>query len=237
MASAVSCIEISKSFGKLDALKNVTFDIEKGQVFSIIGRNGAGKSTLMKIMTSQLKQSKGVCKVLGVNTLRNEVKVREISGIIPEQESPSSFLTPLEYLEFCLDMRGIKDKREIEFWLDFLEFGGDKDVLIKDISRGTRQKVMVAQAFVHRPKIVFIDEPLVNLDPFIQKKVKDFIKGYVKKGNTVVISTHLLSLAQELSDTVMVLKRGEVLGVESYNKIKKKHKKLEKYFLKMVGNG
>lgn len=227
--------DVSKKFGDFKAVNNISLNIKRGELFGLLGPNGSGKTTTVKLLTGQLKASKGEIKVLGVNVLKNPVKVRELVGIIPEQETPPSFLTSEEYLKFVASIRGLKNSnKKINHWFKFLEFRNEKKVLCKDLSRGTRQKLMFAQAFLHEPKVAFIDEPLINLDPVMQFKVKKFLKDYVKKGNTVFLCTHVLEIAEAICTRVSILRNGEVLYTGEVKDIKKKKLSLEEFFLKKV---
>lgn len=227
---------ISKTYDNFK-LNHFSFKLEEGKLFGILGPNGSGKSTIIKIITGQLNPDTGSINILNIDAIKNPVKVKEQIGIIPEQETPPSFLTVTEYLEFICKLRKIKNpQKEINELLDFLDFKDEENSLIKDLSRGTKQKVLFAQAFIHKPKLVFIDEPLINLDPIIQKKIKTYLKEYVKNGNTIVLSTHILSIAQEICTDVCILKDGKNLFSGSVRYIIKNNKNLEDYFIKLIEN-
>jgi ABC-2 type transport system ATP-binding protein len=166
------------------------------------------------------------------------VAVREKVGIIPEQESPPSFLTAEEYLSFVAKVRKLDAGGErAGWWFEFLEFGDKRDVLCKDLSRGTRQKLMFAQAFLHRPVLALIDEPLINFDPVMQQKVKEFLKGYVRDGGTIFISTHILEIAEEICTDVAILHRGNLVHAGPVAGILEGKKHLTGFFLEAVGKG
>jgi ABC-2 type transport system ATP-binding protein len=163
------------------------------------------------------------------------VRVRELVGITPEQETPPSFLTAEEYLHFVGHIRRIQDiETQCSFWFDFLEFGDKRDVLCKDLSRGTRQKLMVAQAFLHRPELVLIDEPLINLDPLMQRKIKDYLTGYVKGGGTVFISTHILEIAQEICTRIGIIHQGSLVREGTVGELRASSRNLEEVFLEAI---
>lgn len=225
---------LSKTFGNLKAVDNLSLSIGEAELFGLLGPNGSGKTTTVKILTGQIKPTGGKAMILGTDVLKNPVEVRKLVGIIPEQEIPPSFLTAEEYLHFVVKIRKMKDLDICNHWFSFLDFEDEKDVLCKDLSRGTRQKLMFAQAFLHEPKVAFIDEPLINLDPIIQRKVKDYLKDYVKKKNTVFLCTHVLEIAEEICTKVGVLDRGKLIQECSIKDLKKKRKSLEDFFLKLV---
>lgn len=224
---------LTKKYGNLTALDNVSLNVKGGVLFGLLGPNGSGKSTMIKCITGQIKPTTGKIDVLGTDVVTEPVKVRESIGIIPEQENPPSFLTAEEYMYFVGKIRNM-DKKDIESetrkWFKFLEFDSQKNILCKDLSRGTRQKLMFAQAFLHKPKLAFIDEPLINLDPIIQNSVKDFLLDEVKKGHTIFFSTHILEVAEEICNEVAILHQGKMIYLG------KPKKDLSKFFLKEVEN-
>ena len=235
MKNVVETRNLTKNFGGLKAVNKVSLKIKEGELFGLIGPNGSGKTTTVKLLTGQLKPTGGNANVLGVNILRNPIKVREVVGIIPEQETPPSFLTAEEYLYFVASVRKLENEKDVcDGWFDFLDFEDQKNALCKDLSRGTRQKLMFAQAFLHEPKLAFIDEPLINLDPIIQRKVKDYLKDYVKKGNTIFFSTHVLEIAEEICTHIGVLDRGKLIHEGPIKDLKRKRQHLEDFFLKLV---
>jgi ABC-2 type transport system ATP-binding protein len=229
--SLIEIKNLTKNFGTLKALDKVSLDVGKGEIFGLLGPNGSGKTTLIKCITGQIKPSEGSMSVLGIDVLKNPIKARELIGIIPEQENPPSFLTAEEYLYFVAKLRKLKNiDSEINYWFKFLEFEDQRNALCKDLSRGTRQKLMISQAFLHKPVLVFIDEPLINLDPIVQRKIKDFLIKYAKKGNTVFICTHILEIAQEICSNISILNKGKLL----YHG--KPKKDLEGFFLRLIKN-
>ncbi|MGC9308252.1 MAG: ATP-binding cassette domain-containing protein, partial [Thermoplasmatota archaeon] len=145
-----------------------------------------------------------------------------------EQETPPSFLTAEEYLQFVTAIRGI------DAWFIHLDFEGQRDVLCKDLSRGTRQKLMFAQAFLHQPAIAFVDEPLINLDPVIQRTVKDYMLRHVEKGGTIFLCTHVLEIAEEICTRIGIIHHGSILRDLSVQEATANGQRLEKVFLDAV---
>ena len=232
---AVKISGLGKEYSGRKALDSVDLVVKRGELFGLLGPNGAGKTTMIKAMTGQLKPDKGSVRVMDVDALRQPLKVRGVSGIVPEQESPPSFLSAEEYLHFVSRIRRIKSpEKHIEHWLEYLSFGGERDVLAKNLSRGTRQKLMIAQAFLHEPMIAFIDEPLINLDPLMQKRVKEHLLKFVKGGGTVFLSTHVLEIAEEICSRVAIIDKGKIIHEGSVSEIKRKKKHLPEFFLSLV---
>jgi len=228
---------LTKEFSGYRAVNTVIIDIPKGEFFGLLGPNGSGKTTMIKCLTGQIKPNSGSIKILGMDAIEEPIKVREHCGIIPEQENPPSFLTAEEYLHFVGKIRKVENiKGRVSKWLKLLDFEDQKNILCKDLSRGTRQKLMFAQAFFHEPELAFIDEPLINLDPISQKQVKIFLREYIKKGGTIFFSTHVLEIAEELCTTIAILDKGKILFHGGLKDMKKKKQHLSDFFIKLVKN-
>ncbi|DAC56513.1 MAG TPA: ABC transporter ATP-binding protein, partial [Candidatus Poseidoniales archaeon] len=149
----VSAVDMAKKYGDFIALHPLNVEVHAGEFFGVFGPNGAGKSTFIKLLTGQLRPSKGRIEVLGVDAVNDPQKVKANIGIVPESESPPSFLTPTEFLEFVARLRGVDDmKAKVEHWLDWFGLEEKRDTMCKDLSKGQRQKVMLASAFIHKPK-------------------------------------------------------------------------------------
>lgn len=235
MAHIIETENLTKKYGELTAVSSVNLKVEKGSLFGLLGPNGSGKTTMIKMLTGQIRPTFGKASVLGLDVDSDPVAVRRLTGIIPEQESPPSFLTVMEYLEFIADIRKFPDLEEkADWWFEFLEYGDKKDVLCKDLSRGTRQKLMLTQAFIHEPELALIDEPLINFDPVMQDKVKSFFVSYTKQGKTLFISTHLLDTAEEICTNVAILHLGELLYTGTMEKVRQEGRHLSDLFLSLV---
>lgn len=203
--------ELAKDYGDVEALTSVDMNVEEGEIVGVLGANGAGKSTLVKILTGQLDRDSGTVDVLGLDPGEEPVKLREKLGILPEREDPPSFLTGSEYLDFVSDVRNAEIDKS--YWEEEFKLEGKMDKMAYNLSKGERQKFMIIQALFHEPDLVFIDEPLVNLDPVIQEKAKDLFRERREAGGTVFLCTHVVSLAEEICDRVFFLKDGEVTEV------------------------
>jgi len=218
--NVIKAERVKKSFGDIEALKNIGLEVEKGEIVGILGSNGAGKSTLVNILTGQIERDKGEVEVMGMDPSCGK-KLREKLGILPEREDPPSFLTGEEYLEFVSDVRDVPiDSNQ---WVEKLNLEGKMDKVTMDLSKGERQKLMVAQAFFHEPDLVFVDEPLVNLDPVIQEKVKTLFREHKEREKSIVLCTHVISLAEEVCDRVLFLEDGKITNqVEETENLKER---------------
>jgi len=212
--AAIECDDVHKTYGSIRALDGLSLSIDEGELFGLLGPNGAGKTTTMSILTGQITPDEGTVSVLGTDPVTDPVGVRELVGILPERSSPPSFLTPREYFQFVGAVRSMPDdvvERATTEWADRLDLGGHIDTLSTDLSRGQQQKVMIAAAFLHDPEVVFIDEPLANLDPIVQETVKAFLSDYRAEGNTILLSTHDVAVAAERCTRVGIVHDGEVV--------------------------
>lgn len=161
--------------------------------------------------------------------------VKEAVGIVPEVESPPSYLTSYEYLYFVCRVRNVPDaETRITRWLEFFDLGEVRRTICKDLSKGTRQKLMLAAAFIHEPKLLFLDEPFINLDPIYQRRLKDYLQKYADGGGTVLMCSHLLEIAEKLCDRVGILNAGQLIAQGALAEVRGVEKDLESAFLRLV---
>lgn len=227
--------QMSRSFGNMLALDRISFEVEEGTFFGCFGPNGAGKSTLLRILTGQLPPTYGEASVAGIDVKGNGIAVREKVGIVPEVESPPSYLTAYEYLAFVGRVRKVDDlEGRIGRWIDFFDLEASQDVLCRDLSRGMRQKVMLSSAFLHEPPILFLDEPFVNLDPVYQHRLREYLLRLRGEGRTIFMCSHILETAQRLCQEMIVLNQGHIVASGSVAQLTARED-LETLFLRLVG--
>ena len=206
---------LEKSFSSVEALRGLDFDVARGELFGFLGPNGAGKTTTIRILTGQLAPDAGSIRVLDTDPTAKPIETRRRVGILPEDGSPPSFLTPHEYFRFVGNVRGLDSElvtERVDSWADRLGYAEKLDTLHTDLSRGQQQKVMITQAFLHEPDVVFIDEPLANLDPLVQEGVKRALVSYAREGNAVFVSTHNIDVAADVCTRVGILAAGRLVG-------------------------
>jgi ABC-2 type transport system ATP-binding protein len=236
MGGIIEAQNLVKRYGEVKAVDHISLSVQKGELFGLLGPNGSGKTTMIKLLTGQIPPTAGEARIMGIDVVEDPVRVREKVGIVPEQETPPSFLTAEEYLHFVGKIRHLEDiEKQCAFWCDYLDFSNKKDVLCKDLSRGTRQKLMVAQAFLHRPGLVLIDEPLINLDPIMQRKLKDYLVGYVHEGGSVFLSTHILEIAEEICTRIGIIHEGHLVHEGPVSDLRSRSQHLEQFFLDTIG--
>ena len=226
----------TKTFGNVKALQSVNIKVQRGEMFGLIGPNGAGKSTLMKSLIGTVNLDSGRTRVLGMDPRSESLSIKAAIGYVPESETPPSFLKIDEFLDFVMNSRGRppneKGKRR---WIEFFDLDSHRETIAKDMSKGTRQKLMLSSAFIHEPRLLLLDEPFINLDPIYQRKVKDHLLDFVNDGGTVLISTHILSMAEEICNKVAIINKGKELMMDRTSGIVKEYGSLENAFLKGVG--
>lgn len=163
-------------------------------------------------------------------------KIRGSVGIVPEVESPPSYLTAFEFLFFVGRVRDVQELEDkIDRWLSFFDLEEARGTLCKDLSKGMRQKLMLAAAFIHDPPLLFLDEPFINLDPVYQRKVGKYLVSLEEKGRTIFMCSHILDIAQRVCKEVIILKEGTIEDRESISALKKRGENLESIFLRLVG--
>tara|TARA_B100000900_G_scaffold102291_1_gene84755 strand:+ start:10982 stop:11761 length:780 start_codon:yes stop_codon:yes gene_type:complete len=233
----VKAVDMAKKYGDFIALHPLNVEVNSGEFFGVFGPNGAGKSTFIKLLTGQLKPSKGLIEVLGIDAIGDPQKLKANIGIVPESESPPSFLTPVEFLEFVAKLRNIDDyKNQVEYWLDWFGLEEKRNTMCKDLSKGQRQKVMLSAAFIHKPKLLFLDEPFANLDPIYQRKCRQWLLDHVKQGGTIFLCSHVLEMAERMCNRMAIINDGKVLAAGSVSDLKLSEKEtLEDVFIRLVG--
>lgn len=203
--------KLNKWYGKYHVLKNLDLEINGGEIFGLLGPNGAGKTTLIKILTGQT-DARGFVRVLNINPIKDPVKVREVVGIVPEVESVPNYLTVEEYLYFVAKLRNL-GKEAVNTTLQKFDLEDERNKICRDLSKGTKQRLMLASALIHSPRILFLDEPFINLDPIYQRKIREIIEVYASHGNTVFMATHILEIAEKMCTRVGIIKDGRIVKV------------------------
>ncbi len=208
-------IEVSslvKYYGDIRAVDGVSFEVKKGEVVGFLGPNGAGKTTTMQILTGYLNPTSGRVLIDGIDVVEEPVKVKERIGYLPENTPLYEDLTPYDFLEFVASVRGIENGRKAI--KETAELCGIMDVLHRSIgalSKGYRQRVGIAQAILHNPKILILDEPTTGLDPLQIEEIRQLIKELGKE-KTVLLSTHILPEVEQTCSRVIVINNGKIVA-------------------------
>jgi ABC-2 type transport system ATP-binding protein len=219
---------VTKTYGKLIALKDVNFRFDNSHVVAIMGENGAGKTTLLKLCTGILPFDSGEIKVDGYNIIRDSIKAREQIGYLPEMPYMYERLTGREFLFYIASLRNLnyaEDRiNEITKLIGIHDF---LDYEIGSYSKGMKQKISVTSAIMHNPKNLLLDEPVYGLDPLTSRAIQDFIKN--KKGSTV-IATHSSQLVEQIADLVYIIMRGRVILSSDVSSLVSKYGSIEEAY-------
>ena len=202
---------LTKKFGDLTAVDNLTLHVEEGEVFGLLGPNGAGKTTTIRMLCCLISKTSGNATFdnLSLNNKADHVKIRKIIGLLPENVGLYEDMTAYRNLDFYGKLYQCPEsqrKERIEFYLKMLELWDKRDVTVGMFSKGMKQKLAIARALIHEPKILFMDEPTANLDPEMTKMVRDFILELKKEKRTIFLNTHMLDEAERVCDRVGILK-------------------------------
>jgi ABC-2 type transport system ATP-binding protein len=224
-----------KSFGSVKVLKNVSLQVAEGEFFGLFGSNGAGKTTLLRILTGQLSVDSGEVKTMGASS-STPIEIKRRVGIVPEAESPPTFLTARETLELACTIRQLDDvDHRVDHWIRFFDLKDKSDVLCRDLSKGQRQKVILASAFIHEPKLLLLDEAFINLDPIYQRRLREYLQGLVEEGRTVFMCTHILEIAEKLCSRVAVIDGGNIVAQGTLDELRSRDgENLEEIFMRAV---
>ncbi len=221
----VETFNLTKKYGKLTAVENLNISIDEGEVFGLLGPNGAGKTTIIKMLATLLEPTSGTAKVNGFDVLAQPEKVRESIGIIFQEPSSDELLTGYENIKLYAMMYGIPKAQisiGIEEALELVELSDRKDDLVKHYSGGMRRRLEIARSLIHKPKVLFLDEPTLGLDPRGREKMWNYIIRLVKELKmTVLLTTHYMEEADSLANRIGIIDRGKIVVLDSPRALKK----------------
>ncbi len=235
----IELLGVSKLYGTKKAVDDLSLTVKTGELFAFLGPNGAGKTTTFKMLCGLLMPTSGRVEVGGFAASSQEA--RQLIAYVPDQPYLYDKLTGREFLRFVVEMYGLEPKaagRRIDELIHTFEMEEYVDDLSENYSHGMKQRVVFASALVHDPKVLIVDEPLVGLDPRSARIVKDLFIAQARSGVAVLMSTHLLSIAEELADTIGILDRGHMLACGPLGEIRRLAQadgSLEELFLKLTG--
>lgn len=212
---SISVQNITKIYGEQRALDNVSLDIKTGEIVGLLGPNGAGKSTMMKIITCFLPPTHGTIAVDGYDVMQDSIEVRKLVGYLPEHNPLYLDMYVKEYLEFVAGIYKIDDKwKRVMEMIDITGLGLEQNKKIGALSKGYRQRVGLAQAMIHNPKVLILDEPTSGLDPNQLVDIRNLIKE-IGKEKTVMLSTHIMQEVEAVCDRVIIIDRGSIVADDS----------------------
>jgi ABC-2 type transport system ATP-binding protein len=232
---------LTKKFNDFLAVDNINFKVKKGEIFAFLGPNGAGKTTTIKMLTTLLKPSSGKIMLNGFDPTRNQDEARRSFGIVFQDQSIDEELTAWENMAFHAGLYGVKKafaKEKITRLLKFVELWDRKDTLLKKFSGGMKRRLEIARGLIHEPKIFFLDEPTLGLDPQTRANMWNHVMGLNReKKMTVFLTTHYIEEAEKMADRVAIIDKGKILIDSTVLEIKKEtdSNTLEEAFLKITG--
>ena len=219
---AISVDDLRYSYGDLEAVKGVSFDVQPGEILGFLGPNGAGKSTTIKMLTGQLTPKGGSARILGVDVALDDPEVQAQIGVCFEEKNLYLQMTALENLEFFASLFGIRDVDAMEVLrrVGLADRARDR---VGNFSKGMRQRMMISRAFINKPKVLFLDEPTDGLDPVTSAAIRTTIREEADRGAAVLLTTHDMFEADELSDRVAFINEGEIVALDTAESLKLKY--------------
>lgn len=240
MSGMIQIQNLKKNYGKKEAVRDIHLEIPPGELFVLVGPNGAGKTTTLKMLVGLLKPTSGHIRIGGYDLAKEPRKAKRLMSFVPDTPFVYEKLTPWELLRFVGKLYEM-DPQDIQTYgaelLEFFAIDHVQDVLIEEFSHGMRQKVILAASLLHRPKIFILDEPMVGLDPVSIHSFKDFLRSQRKSGMTIIFSSHMLALAEELADRLAIMDHGRLIALGTLEALRRQYQSLdnlESMFMKLI---
>ena len=240
MSDSINAVQINnlvKLYGKNKALKDISFSVKKGEIMGFLGPNGAGKSTTMNIICGCISANSGSAVVCGCDVLENPEIVKKKIGYLPEQPPLYFDMTVIEYLNFVYELKKVKldKKKHIEEIMELVKIADMKNRMIRNLSKGYKQRVGLAQALIGDPEVLILDEPTVGLDPKQIIEIRNVIKQLGKK-RTVILSTHILQEVEAVCDSVTIISHGSIVAQNTIQGLTEITGGKDKYRITVLGN-
>jgi ABC-2 type transport system ATP-binding protein len=227
---------LTKDYGRRRAVEDLTFHAEKGEILGFLGPNGAGKTTVMRILCGFMPPTAGSAKVAGFDVIEQSMEVRKRVGYLPETVPLYPDMTVFDYLKYMADLRHLKDSEaHVDDVLEIVNMEDRADGYISNLSKGMRQRIGLAQALLHQPEVLILDEPTIGLDPAQIRDVREMIRE-IGKARTVMLSTHILSEAQQVCDRVLIINKGHIVAEDSPELLKNRLTGVRRIALMVGGN-
>lgn len=234
---SISIKNITKVYGEQKALNDVSFEIKEGEIVGFLGPNGAGKSTMMKIITGYLPQTEGEVKVMGLEMAEDALQLKQQIGYLPEHNPLYLEMYVWEFLEFAAELTGVKNKKErIKKVIEQVGLGKEQNKVIESLSKGYRQRVGLAHAILHDPKVLILDEPTTGLDPNQIVDIRNLIRE-IGKDKTVMLSTHIMQEVAAICSRVVIINEGNIVAdkpIENINEVSEGYRIIKVQFDKSI---
>ena len=233
---------LTKRYGKFTAVNAINLSVTRGEIFGFLGPNGAGKTTTLRMIAGILRPTAGTVQIGGIDVVEDPLAAKAKLGYIPDRPFIYEKLTGAEFLRFVAglyDQQGADVEHRANELLALFDLAEWRDELVESYSHGMRQKLIISSAFVHRPEVIVVDEPMVGLDPKAARILKDLFREYVTRGHTIMMSTHTLEVAESLCDRIAIIQGGTIRAEGTMSELRAQSEdgteRLESIFLKLTG--
>jgi ABC-2 type transport system ATP-binding protein len=238
----IKLTNVTKRYGGFTAVDGIDLEVPKGELFGFLGPNGAGKTTTLRMIAGILRPTSGSIHIGGIDLLKNPIVAKNRLGFVPDRPFIYEKLTGIEFLRFVAglyDQEGPTIEHRARELLALFDLEDKRDELVGSYSHGMRQKLIISSAFIHRPEVIVVDEPMVGLDPKAARIIKDLFREYTRRGNTVMMSTHTLEVAEGMCDRVAIMQGGVLRACGTMDELRASAEAgtmgLEQIFLKLTG--
>jgi ABC-2 type transport system ATP-binding protein len=233
---------LTKRYGPFTAVDTLSLSVPRGELFGFLGPNGAGKTTTLRMIAGILRPTAGTVRIGGVDVVTDPTAAKARLGFIPDRPFIYEKLTGIEFLRFVaglFDQSGPEVEHRGRELLALFDLEEWKDELVESYSHGMRQKLIISSAFVHRPEVIVVDEPMVGLDPKAARILKNLFREYTRRGNTIMMSTHSLEVAEAMCDRIGIIQGGKIRALGTMNELRAEAamgtEGLESIFLRLTG--
>jgi ABC-2 type transport system ATP-binding protein len=233
----ITVSDLTKRYARHTAVDNISFNVEKGQIVGFLGPNGAGKTTTMRILTCFMPPTSGTAHVAGFDVLEQPLEVKKRIGYLPENPPLYPEMSTTEYLSFVGSLKGLSGaelRQRIDYVADRCAIADVRDKLLGKLSKGYRQRVGLAQAIIHNPDVLILDEPTAGLDPKQINETRDLIKS-LAGDHTIVLSTHILPEVEQICQQVIIINKGKLVATDSVNNLQNRARGVESLLLEVAG--
>ena len=219
---AIEVENLSRAFNDLRAVDNISFSVEAGEIFGFLGHNGAGKTTTIRMLSGQLLPSSGRGRVTGCDIVTEQQRLRPLIGVVSEHQNLYERMSGRENLEFAARLYG-QDTQRVDAVLEQVDLLDRAKDRVQNYSNGMKQRLVIARSILHRPQIVFLDEPTRGLDPVVGRELRQLITDMSSQGVTIFLTTHYMEEADQLCDRVAFLSEGRIVALDTPNELKTAH--------------
>jgi ABC-2 type transport system ATP-binding protein len=230
---AIEVQNLTRDYNGQRAVDGITFTVEPGEIFGFLGPNGAGKTTTIKMLTGQLRPTEGKAQVMGCDVVQNRESLKPQIGVVFESQNLYERLSGHDNLQFYARLFRVKKERVTEV-LDQIGLTSRERDKVQDYSNGMKQRLLIARAILHKPKVLFLDEPTKGLDPNVARDIRAIVTELVRQGMTVFLTTHYMEEADQLSDRVAIIDHGKIVAMDTPEQLKVEHGEGEKTTLEDV---